>query len=159
MRTSFRSCVGSKASTWLLTRPTTPTFRLSSIHSLTTLPTRLGFPCPIVMNISHCQCGHTIDYLDTHLLWCPSRNECTTAHNTFHNVITAIALKSGTHVQREVSHLFPRQTQRQVDILITKYGFRVLMDVVIAYPTRTNMVQRTSTMTSLATMMVIQKKT
>jgi hypothetical protein len=111
------------------------------------------------MNISHCQCGHTIDYLDTHLLWCPSRNECTTAHNTFHNVITAIALKSGTHVQREVSHLFPRQTQRQVDILITKYGFRVLMDVVIAYPTRTNMVQRTSTMTSLATMMVIQKKT
>jgi hypothetical protein len=50
-------------------------------------------------------------------------------------------LESGAHVQKEVSHLFPHHTRQRVDIFITKDGFWILMDGVIADPIHTNMVQ------------------
>jgi hypothetical protein len=78
----FYSCVGLGASVWLLAYPTTPTFYLSSAHFLTTLHTCLGLPHPIVANLSWCQCGHTIDNLDTHLFWCPCGSDHITTHNT-----------------------------------------------------------------------------
>jgi hypothetical protein len=40
-------------------------------------------------------------------------------------------LESGTHVQKNVSHLFPHHTQKQVDIVITKDDFQTLVDIVI----------------------------
>jgi hypothetical protein len=46
-----------------------------------------------------------------------------------------------------------------VDILIIKNGFETLMDVIIVNPTYTNMVERASTTTTHAMMMVIQEKT
>jgi hypothetical protein len=63
-------------------------------------------------------------------------------------------LKSGAHVQKEVSHLFLHHIQQQVDILITKDGFWTLMVVIIANPTYINMVQRVSTMITHVMMMV-----
>ncbi len=83
MRAHLRSCVGPRVSTWLLVRPTTPTFHLSSTHFLTTLHTRLGLPHPIITHFSRCQCGHTISDLGAHLLWCPCGSECMIAHYTF----------------------------------------------------------------------------
>jgi hypothetical protein len=56
-------------------------------------------------------------------------------------LLQLLILESETHVQREVSHLFPHHTQQQMDIIITKNDFHTLMDLVIANPTRTNMVQ------------------
>ncbi len=53
-RTHFHSCVGLGASAWLLVRPTTPTFHLSSTHFLTTLRICLGLPHPIVVHLSWC---------------------------------------------------------------------------------------------------------
>jgi hypothetical protein len=41
------------------------------------------------------------------------------------DIIVTIALENGIHVQREVSHLFPRHTWRWVDI------FRMLMDIIM----------------------------
>jgi hypothetical protein len=90
--------VGSKACTWLLTRPTTLAFYLSLIHFFTTLRRCLGLPHPIVVNLSRCQCGHTIHYPNTHLLWCPCGTEHTTAHDTFRDIIATIVLASGAHV-------------------------------------------------------------
>jgi hypothetical protein len=46
-----------------------------------------------------------------------------------------------------------------VDILININGFQTLMDVIITDPIPTNMVQQTSTTTTHATMMAVQKKT
>jgi hypothetical protein len=77
----------------------------------------------MVVHLSWCECDHTIDDFDTHLLWCPCGSECTTTHDTLQDTIVIIALKSGTHVQREVSHLFPHHTQQRVDILITRDKF------------------------------------
>jgi hypothetical protein len=74
---------------------------------------------------------------------------------THENVVATFALESGTHVQREVSHLFPHHTQKQINILINRDNFRTLMDVVIINSTCTNMVQRTSTMLTHPAMMAI----
>ncbi len=71
---------------------------LERAHFLTTLHTCLGLPHPIVANFSWCQCGHTIDNLDTHLFRCPCGSDCITAHNTLRDIIAPIALESGTHV-------------------------------------------------------------
>jgi hypothetical protein len=71
-----------------------------------------------IAHLSRCYCDHTIDDLGTHLLLCPCGNEHTTTHNTFRNIGTTIVLENGTYVQSEVSHLFIRQTQQQVDIIL-----------------------------------------
>jgi hypothetical protein len=51
-----------------------------------------------------------------------------------------IVLENKTHVQRELSHLFPCHIWWQVDILITKDNFRILMDIIITNPTCIDMV-------------------
>jgi hypothetical protein len=68
-------------------------------------------------------------------------------------------LESGTHVQREVSHLFLCHTQWWMNILITRDGFRTLMNAMIAYLIHTNMVQWTSTTTTHVVMMATLKQT
>jgi hypothetical protein len=47
------------------------------------------------------------------------------------NIIVDIVLKNGTHIQKEITHLFLCHMQKQVDIVITKDGFQTLVDVVI----------------------------
>jgi hypothetical protein len=159
MWTHFCSCVSLGAGIKLLARPTISTFHLLSAHFLIALRICLGLPHPTVAHLSQCQCGHTIDNLGTHLLRCPCGSEHITAHNTLWNIVATIALESKAHVQKEVCHLFPRHTRQQVDILITKNGFHALLDLVIANPTHTNMVQRESMKTTHATTMATQKKT
>jgi len=95
-----------KIGVWLLTCPTTPTFHLSSVHFLRALCTYLALPHPMVAHLSWCECDHIIDDLSTHLLRCPSGNERITTHDKFKDPVAIIVLESGTHVQREVSHLF-----------------------------------------------------
>jgi hypothetical protein len=82
MRAHLHSCAIPRAGVWLLTFLTTPTFHLSSTHFLTTLCTYLGLPHPTVAHLSQCQCGHTIDDLNTHLFQCPCRGECIITHDT-----------------------------------------------------------------------------
>jgi hypothetical protein len=66
------------------------------------------------------------------------------------DVVATIALESGAHVQKEVSHLFLCHIWQWMDILININNFHTLMDVVIIDPTCTNMVQWTSTITTHA---------
>jgi hypothetical protein len=116
------SCANRRVNIWLLICPTTPAFCLTSIHFLTTLCTCFGLPHLTITLFSQCQCGHSIDNLDIHLLQCHFESEHTT-HDTLWNIIATIVLKSGTHVQREVSHLFLHHTQWWMDILITRSDF------------------------------------
>jgi hypothetical protein len=67
-------------------------------------------------------------------------------------------LESGTRVQKNVSHLFPHHTQKQVDIVITKDNFQTLVDVVIVNQIHTNLVQRASMMIVHVTTIVVQNK-
>jgi hypothetical protein len=110
-------------------------------------------PHPLITHLSQCQCGHTSDDLGTHLLRCPYTSEHTIAHNTLWNIVAIIALESGTHVQRGVSHLFLHHTQ-QVDNLITRNDFWTLMDIIIDDSTRTYRAQLVLTTIAHVTTMV-----
>jgi hypothetical protein len=140
MWTHICSCAGPRTSTWLLAHLTTFTFHISSAHFLTTLHTHLGLSYLMVTHLSWCECGYTIDNLSTHLLWCSFKSEHTVVNDTFRDIIRTIILENGTHVQREVSHFFLHHIQQWMDILITRDGFRILMDIVIVNSTHINMV-------------------
>jgi hypothetical protein len=155
MWTRLHLCANPRANAWLLIHPTTPTFCLSPTHFLISLHIHIGLPHPTMVHLLHCRCGHAIDDLGTHLLWCSYGSEHTTTHNTLQDVIATIALESGAHAQKEVFHLFPHHTQWQIDILITKDNFWTFMDIIIANSTHIYMVQQALTTTTHATMMGI----
>jgi hypothetical protein len=52
----------------------------------------------MVAHLSWCECDHTIDNLNTHLLRCLCESEFTTTHDTPQDIIATIALESETHV-------------------------------------------------------------
>jgi hypothetical protein len=106
MGTHLCSCAGLGVGAWLLTHPTTPAFRLSLAHFLTDVPI-LACQNLRFAHLSQCQYDHTIDDLCTHLFQCLYESDRIIAHGTIRNTIRAIILESETHVQREVSHLFP----------------------------------------------------
>jgi len=74
------------------------------------------------------------------------------------DTVVAIALESGVHIQKKVSHLFPCHTQRWMDIVITRDDFWTLTDIVIANLTHTNLVQHALTMTTQASIVATQNK-
>jgi hypothetical protein len=82
----------------VITHPTTPAFCLSLIHFCIVLHTHPSLPHFTVAHLSHYKCGHTIDDLSIHLLQCPFRNEHTTTHNIFENIIVTIVLESETPI-------------------------------------------------------------
>jgi hypothetical protein len=67
MQAHFHSSVGVGANAWLLTHPTTLTFRLFLADFIITLHVRLDLPHPMVIHLSSCQRDHTIDNLGFHL--------------------------------------------------------------------------------------------
>ncbi len=112
MQTHLHSCAGPTSSqVWLLTHLSTLSFCLSLTHFLITLCIHLGIPHPMIAHISRCECGHTIDALGIHLLHCACRNERTTTHDTLQNIVAIVTLKSGPHIQKEVSHFSPHHTK------------------------------------------------
>jgi hypothetical protein len=159
VRAHLRSCAGPTIWAWLLARFSTPSFRLSSTHFLATLCIYLNISHLTFLHLSQCHCYHTLNDLGIHLICCLCENDCTTTHDTLQNTIATIASKSGAHIYREVFHFFPHDTQRWVDIIITKDNFRTLMDVVIANLTHTNLVQHASTMIMHVTIVIVQDKT
>jgi hypothetical protein len=81
-----------------VTHPTTPTFCLSLIHFFLVSHTHPSLPHSIVAHLSHCKCGHTIDDLYVHLLQFPFKNEHTTTHDIFQNIVVIIVVENGTHI-------------------------------------------------------------
>jgi len=153
----FRSRVGPTTGAWLLVRFNTPSFHLFSAHFLTTLCIQ-SIPHLIVLHISWCYCGHTIDDLGIHLLCFPCKNEHTATHDTFQDTIVVIASKTGIHVQTKVFHFFPCYTWKRTNIVITRNNFQTLTNIVIANPTHTNLVQHNSITTAHAGTVATQDK-
>ncbi len=152
------SCASPTIGAWLLVYPNILSFHLSSTHFLITLRIHISIPHPMVAHLSWCQCGHTIDDLGIYLLHCPCKSKRITTHDMLRNTIATITLDSGTHVQKEVSHLFPHHTWRRMDIVITVDDFWTWSDVVIANLTRTNLVQGASTTIAHVATIVVQDK-
>ncbi len=93
------------------------------------------------------------------MLQCLCKSEHIIAHNTFWNVLATIALKSETHMQREVSHLSLCHIWHQVDILIIINKFQTLTNIVIVDPTHLDMVHHALSITLHVLTTTIKKKT
>jgi hypothetical protein len=87
VQTHFLYYAGPTIGAWLWTHPSTPSFRLSFTHFLTTIYIWLNIWYPIVLHLSRCQCGHTIDDLGIHLLRYSCENECITSHDMLQNIL------------------------------------------------------------------------
>jgi len=97
-----------------------------------------------------------MDDLSIHLLRCSCGNECIATHNRFQDIIVAIALESGIHMQK-VFYLFPCHTWKWMDVVITRDNSWTLMDVVITNLTCIDLVQRVSTMITHVVTIVAHK--
>jgi hypothetical protein len=107
MQTHLCSCACLVARAWLLGFFSTLSLCLSSAHFLIALCIHFSISHPTILHLSQCQCDLTIDDLGIHLLRCSCGNEHITTCHTLQNTITTITLETGTHIQKEVSHLFP----------------------------------------------------
>jgi hypothetical protein len=56
------------------------------------------------------------------------------------DIVADIASKNGAHIQKEITHLFPHYTRKQVDIIIIRDNFQTLVNIVIIDPTHTDLV-------------------
>ena len=145
-RARLRSVAGPGAGAWITASPIIVSLQMAPDLYTTAIRTRLGLSHPGLQGHLTCICGHSMDAQGTHLLRCPRGGERTAAHDAVRDAIAAIASESSYRVSREQSHQLPlrgNQTRGgRVDLLFTSPESRILGDVVIADPTRLDLVQR-----------------
>ncbi len=56
---------------------------------------------------------------------------CYIAHDMLQDIIANIMLENGAHIQKEVTHLSPHHTWRQVDIVTTRNDFLTLANTLL----------------------------
>jgi hypothetical protein len=128
---------------WFIVRQTFPTFRLSSPSFSTMLWTWLGLPHPSITNIPQYMCTHPINATNVHLLCYTHGNEHMGTHDAVHNTFAAIAWNINFHVGQKQLHTLPSTTfhssHQWIDIVVTKNGIHILVNVVIVDPTWVNL--------------------
>jgi hypothetical protein len=102
-----------------------------------------GLPYPSIVGIPWCMCTHPIDYMGVHLLRCTHDNECTWTHDAICNTFVAITWDVSFHVEHKQLHVIPSTTfnsfRRRINIVFTKYGIYTIVDIIIANPTRVDL--------------------
>jgi hypothetical protein len=111
-------------------------FWLSSPLFSTSLQMWFGLPHPSIACILQCMCTHPIDVTSFHLLCCAHGNERMSTHDVVHDTFVAIAWDANFNVGQEQLHPFFSITfhsfRQRVDVVFTKNGICILIDVVIA---------------------------
>jgi len=115
-RTCFWSCASLATNVWLIVRPITLTFCLSSTHYFITIHIHLGLLQLIVAHFS--QYGHTIDDLSIHLLWCPCGSEHIATHNILQYTITTICFGEWNTCTKRGFPIFSL-----LDLMISQYSY------------------------------------
>ncbi|CAM6093049.1 unnamed protein product [Calypogeia fissa] len=117
---------------------------MSSFIFTTSLWVWLGLPRPGFLGQPSCVCGHSLDPVGTHILWCSHGSERTATHDNLCDVFAAIARDAGYHVSMEQTHVLPAADdipdRRRADIVYSWAGVRALADMVVADPTRASRV-------------------
>ena len=146
-RARLRSASGPGAGHWLQASPIIPSLRIPLPLFLTAVRLRLGFPHPCLATYDTCACGNSMDALGTHLMRCSRGGERTSSHDSVRDSVYHILRESGQHVQRERTGFLPSSAPGgrggRVDIVISDLvEGHILVDVVIADPTRRDLVDR-----------------
>ncbi len=144
--TQILSCSRPKACVWLIVRLVFPAFWLSSPVFCTTLHMWLGLPHPLIACILQCVCTHPIYPMGIHLLFCAHGNERIGTYDVICDTFATITWDVGFHMGQKELHVIFSTTFNSfhwwVDIVLTKDGIFTSTNVVIADPTRTDLLPR-----------------
>ena len=130
---------------------------------MTALRLRLGLPHPSLATYVVCSCGRLLDPLGTHLLCGTSRGERTSSHDFVRDAIHHIIRESSQHAHRERSSFLspsaPWGRGERVDIVISDAAVgHTLVDIVVADPTRRDLVERTTRQDLVAATDAVRRK-
>ena len=114
---------------------------------VTALRLCFGLPHPCLTTYTACSCGHTLDPRGTHLLRCARGGEWTASHDSVCDAVYHIVRESRQHAQRERTCFLPSSASGgrggRVDIVISDAAVgHTLVDIVVADPTRCDLVER-----------------
>jgi hypothetical protein len=132
------SCSNLGVNIWSIVRLAFPASQLSSPSFSTTFWMWLGLPHLSITSNPQCVCPHPINVTNVHLLCCTHGNERMDTHDAIHDTFATITWNVDFHVGWEQLHMFPSTTfhfsHRWIDIVLTKHGIHILIDVVIIDP-------------------------
>ena len=143
----IRSTAGVGAGHWLQATPIISSLRFPAPLFVTALRLRFGLPHPCLRTYTACSCGHTLDPRGTHLLRCARGGERTASHDSVRDAVYHIVRESRQHAQRERTGFLPSSAPGgrggRVDIVISDAAVgHTLVDIVVADPTRRDLVER-----------------
>ena len=123
---------------------------------MTALRLRLGLPHPCLTTYAACSCCHPLDPLGTHLLRCARGGERTASHDPVRDVVYHIIRESRQHAHRERAGFLPPSAfggrGGQVYIVISDAAVgHTLVDILVADPTRRDLVERAARQDLVAT--------
>jgi hypothetical protein len=137
------SCFGLGVGAWLIIWPIFRAFLLSSPFFSTTFHTWFGLSHPLIVGIPQCVCTHPIEPMGIHFLHCVHDNKRTRTHDIIRDTFVAIAWNDGFHMGWKQLHAFLSITFNssclQINIVLTKDGIHILVDIVIVDSMRTDL--------------------
>jgi hypothetical protein len=143
------SCFGPRMGAWPIVRLIFPSFWLVSLVFSITLQIWLGLPHLSIVSIPQCVCTHPINLMGIYLLHYVHGNKHTWTHDAIHDTFATIVWDVGFHVGREQLHALLKKmfnfSHWRVNIVLTKYGIRTLVDIVIVDLTRMDLLSRSCT--------------
>ena len=136
----FRSASCRHAGAWIEAGGTYKDTRMTSDEFATGMRLRLGLPHPQMAGLTKCLCKAESDALGHHHLHCPNGKGLTLAHNSVRDSLASIFRRAGYNVLLEKRGQLlmggeeSRERQR-TDLVLTKAGIKILVDVTIRDPT------------------------
>ncbi len=161
-RAQILSCSNLGAGASFMAPPIFLGFWLISLVFSITLQIWLGLARPSVVCHLWCVCTHPIDSIDIHFLHCVHGNEHTGTHDVVYDTFAVIVHDVCFHVGWEQLHALPSNTfnsfHRRIDIVFTKDGSCTLVNIIIANPTRADLLRRSCATQGFVTFDAIQAK-
>ncbi len=123
-----------------------PYFCLSFDVFFCVLQTRLGFPHPLALSLTHCIYDQLLDPMQIHLFRYAHGGEKTTSHDVIWDAFASITRDVGFHVLWEQTHILPppylQSSLRRVNIVLLIDGTRMLANVIIIDPIQAYLVSQ-----------------
>ena len=146
----FRSVSCRHAGAWIEAGGTYKDTRMTSDEFATGTRLRLGLPHPEMAGLIKCLCKSESDALGHHHLHCPNGQSLVLAHNSVRDCLASIFRRAGYNVLLEkqgqlLMHGEGAKEKQRTDIVLTKAGLKILVDVTIRDPTAPFVVRTAAT--------------
>jgi hypothetical protein len=101
----LESCARLSMEAWLFAHLIISCFHFPSNVFSCVLWTRLGLPHPLVLGLTHCICGHSLNPMGIHLLHCTHGGERIASYNAIQDAFVSIVRDAGFHILHKQTHI------------------------------------------------------